>query len=51
MADLMVTDVTDAEGLLHLGEDDIAANIDTLAASGVEIAADDLFTTEILDRL
>lgn len=51
MADLMVTDVTDAEGLLYLGEEDIAANIDTLAASGVEIAAADLFTTEILDRL
>jgi ABC-type nitrate/sulfonate/bicarbonate transport system substrate-binding protein len=51
MADLMTTDVTEENGLLHLGEDDIAANIETLAAAGTEIAADDLFTSEILERL
>lgn len=51
MADLMATDVTDEKGLLYLGEEDIAANIETLSASGVDISAGDLFTTEILDQL
>jgi ABC-type nitrate/sulfonate/bicarbonate transport system substrate-binding protein len=51
MVDLMKTDVTDQSGLLYLGEDDIAANIATLGAAGLDIAADDLFTTEILDQL
>lgn len=51
MADLMKTDVTEENGLLYLGAEDIEANIATLGASGLEIAADDLFTTEILDLL
>ena len=51
MADLMATDLTEEEGLLYLGADDIEANIATLGASGLDITADDLFTTEILDRL
>jgi NitT/TauT family transport system substrate-binding protein len=51
MGDLMQTDVTAADGLLYLGADDIAANIETLSASGLDISADDLFTTEILDML
>jgi len=51
MADLMTTDVTEEKGLLYLGADDIEANIATLGASGLEITADDLFTTEILDQL
>lgn len=51
MADLMTTDVTEENGLLYLGAEDIEANIATLGASGLDIAADDLFTTEILDQL
>ena len=51
MADLMVTDVTDENGLLYLGADDIEANMATLTAAGLDVAADDLFTTEILDMV
>jgi NitT/TauT family transport system substrate-binding protein len=51
MADLMNTDVTDEHGLLYLGEADIEANMATLTAAGLDVAADDLFTTEVLDRL
>ncbi len=51
MADLMTTDLTEEKGLLYLGADDIEANIATLGAAGLDITADDLFTTEILDRL
>jgi ABC-type nitrate/sulfonate/bicarbonate transport system substrate-binding protein len=50
LASVMVTPNTEANGLLSLSPDDIAANIETLGIAGVDIDAD-LFTTEILEAM
>ncbi len=51
LADVMVTPTTEDRGLLALGPDDVEANIETLGVAGVDVTAEQLFTTEILDRL
>ncbi|MDY7100354.1 MAG: ABC transporter substrate-binding protein [Actinomycetota bacterium] len=48
---VMVTPATEAGGLLAMSEEDIAANVETLGVAGVEVTAEQLFTTEILDML
>lgn len=48
---VMVTPATEAGGLLAMSEEDIAANVETLGVAGVDVTAEQLFTTAILDML
>jgi ABC-type nitrate/sulfonate/bicarbonate transport system substrate-binding protein len=50
LASVMVTPNTDANGLLSLSPDDVAANIETLGIAGVDLD-ESLFTTEILEAM
>jgi ABC-type nitrate/sulfonate/bicarbonate transport system substrate-binding protein len=50
LASVMVTPTTTERGLLWMSDDEIAANIETLAIAGVEVDTD-LFTTEVLAAL
>ena len=49
--DLVVTDETDANGLFTISDDLIEQNLATLAASGIELEADDLFDLTLLTEL
>jgi ABC-type nitrate/sulfonate/bicarbonate transport system substrate-binding protein len=49
MRELMLTDNVTTP--IALPEDTLAANIATIARLGIDLSVDDLFTTEILDRI
>jgi len=49
--DLMSTDDTDTNGLLTITDDLISKNIDALALAGIDITADQLFDTSLIDAV
>lgn len=50
MEPLLVTPTTEEQGLLYMSDDDIAANLETLARLDLEVPAD-TYTREILDEI
>jgi len=48
---LIQTDETEANGLFTISDDLIAANLETLAAAGYDITADQLFDLSLLDEV
>jgi ABC-type nitrate/sulfonate/bicarbonate transport system substrate-binding protein len=51
LAQIMVTPDTDTDGLLTLPRALIDNNVTTLAANGIDVTAEQLFTTKILDMI